>query len=62
MNLFSKKTRIPTPTEALPGRADPMPVAEKHFVLGTPLAPPFPDAVAPGADGTYNSMLNEATE
>ncbi len=34
---------MPAPEQALPGRAERMPVAEKHFVLGTPLAPPFPD-------------------
>ena len=27
---------------ALPGRDRPMPVPEKHFVLGTPMVPPFP--------------------
>jgi peptide-methionine (S)-S-oxide reductase len=31
------------PAEALPGRADPMPVSEKHFVNGHPLRPPFPE-------------------
>ncbi|RMH44158.1 MAG: peptide-methionine (S)-S-oxide reductase MsrA [Deltaproteobacteria bacterium] len=34
---------LPSPDEALPGRAEPMPVPDRHFVLGTPLAPPFPD-------------------
>ncbi len=28
------------PSEALPGRAEPMEVPERHFVLGTPLRPP----------------------
>lgn len=37
-----RKTRMPTPDEALPGRAEAMPVPERHFVLGTPLKPPFP--------------------
>jgi len=36
---------MPTPDEALPGRATPMPVSDRHHVLGTPLAPPFPDAM-----------------
>ena len=36
------KLRLPTPGEALPGRAEAMPVPERHFVLGTQLAPPFP--------------------
>jgi peptide-methionine (S)-S-oxide reductase len=33
---------MPTPEEALPGRATRMPVAKRHFVSGAPLAPPFP--------------------
>ncbi len=40
-----RKTRMPTPDEALPGRAEPMTVPDRHFVLGTPLRPPFPDGV-----------------
>ena len=42
MPLFSKKTRLPAPAEALPGRPDPIPVPDRHFVSGHPLAPPFP--------------------
>jgi peptide-methionine (S)-S-oxide reductase len=40
-----RKTRMPSPDEALPGRAEPMAVPERHFVLGTPLRPPFPDGM-----------------
>jgi len=40
---FTDKTRMPTRDQALPGREDPMPVAERHFVLGTPLKGPFPE-------------------
>jgi peptide-methionine (S)-S-oxide reductase len=44
--FFSRqKTRMPTQTEALPGRQEPMPVPERHAVLGTPLQPPFPDGL-----------------
>ena len=43
MGLFTKKVRMPEPAEALPGREATMPVAERHFVLGTPLRPPYPD-------------------
>ena len=44
MWLFGRfKTQLPAPEEALPGRADPMPVARRHTVLGGPLAPPYPD-------------------
>ena len=43
MNFFSShKLRMPTPAEALPGRAERMPVPARHFVNGHPLSPPFP--------------------
>ena len=43
MALFTRsKDRMPTPAEALPGRTQKMPAAASHFVLGTPLQPPFP--------------------
>ena len=45
MGLFSKKAEMPLPGEALPGRDLAIPVPEKHFVLGTSLAPPFPDGL-----------------
>ena len=32
-------------TRALPGRDTPMPVPERHFVNGHPLAPPYPDGL-----------------
>ncbi len=34
---------LPNVDSALPGRADPMPVASLHHVLGTSILPPFPD-------------------
>jgi peptide-methionine (S)-S-oxide reductase len=40
-----KKATIPSPTEALPGRAQAMPVPEQHYVNGHPLKPPFPDGL-----------------
>ena len=42
MLLFGSKTRMVAPEDALPGRPDPIPVPDHHFVLGTPLKPPFP--------------------
>jgi peptide-methionine (S)-S-oxide reductase len=42
-NLLHNKTKLPSPEEALPGRSEKMPVPAQHFVLGTPLEPPFPD-------------------
>jgi len=40
--LRRKKLNLPTPEEALPGRDTPMPVPERHTVLGTPLRGPWP--------------------
>jgi peptide-methionine (S)-S-oxide reductase len=37
-----RKLRMPTAAEALPGRAEKMPVPAKHFVNGRTLEPPFP--------------------
>jgi peptide-methionine (S)-S-oxide reductase len=37
------KTEMVTPERALSGRENPIPVTERHAVLGTPLRPPFPD-------------------
>ncbi len=42
MPYFRKKTTLPSPHEALPGRAQPLPVPEKHFVNGNRVAPPYP--------------------
>jgi len=41
--LTRNKTNMPSPEEALPGRDAPIAVPDRHFVLGTPLQPPFPD-------------------
>jgi peptide-methionine (S)-S-oxide reductase len=40
--MFTRQFRIPSADEALPGRAEAMPVPERHFVLNTPLQGPFP--------------------
>jgi peptide-methionine (S)-S-oxide reductase len=46
MSIFSKKPlTIPSKTEALPGRAERMPVPDAHFVNKHPIAPPFPDGL-----------------
>ncbi len=44
MAIFSSSTklRVPTPEQALPGRSEPMPVPETHFVNGHRITPPFP--------------------
>jgi peptide-methionine (S)-S-oxide reductase len=42
--LFTrKKTELPSPENALPGRDEPMRIPAAHLVLGTPLTPPFPE-------------------
>ena len=44
MFLFNRdKISMPSPESALPGRALAMPVAERHFVNGASLVPPYPD-------------------
>jgi len=42
MSYFTKKTSLPAPHEALPGRAQPLTVPEKHFVSGHRMLPPYP--------------------
>ena len=45
--MWSKKSSsIPSKAEALPGRAERMPVPPKHFVNGHQLDAPFPDGLA----------------
>lgn len=40
---FGKKQALPSPDEALPGRAEPMSVPSNHYVNGNPLKPPYPE-------------------
>jgi peptide-methionine (S)-S-oxide reductase len=40
-----KKTAMPTRSEALPGRATPIPTAKNHFVNGRPLKGPYPEGL-----------------
>ncbi len=41
--MSRKKLEMPTPETALRGRSSPMPIENRHFVNGNPIAPPFPD-------------------
>jgi peptide-methionine (S)-S-oxide reductase len=43
--FFDKPSRIPSAEEALPGRADAMPVPPTHAVSGARMVPPFPDGM-----------------
>jgi peptide-methionine (S)-S-oxide reductase len=43
--LRQKNLTLPTAADALPGRTQKMPVANKHFVHGRPIAPPFPEGL-----------------
>jgi peptide-methionine (S)-S-oxide reductase len=46
MFLRRDKANLPTADEALPGRPRrPFAVPERHFVLGTPIEPPFPEGL-----------------
>ena len=42
---FGKNLTIPSPAEALPGRAQPMSVPANHYVNGKPLKPPYPQGM-----------------
>ena len=42
---FGKKSNIPSPEEALPGRSEPMEVPRDHYVNGNQLKPPFPETM-----------------
>jgi len=50
-DLFKDRTRMITADSALPGRGREMAVPERHFVLGTPLRPPFPAGFETAAVG-----------
>ncbi|HTL32049.1 MAG TPA: peptide-methionine (S)-S-oxide reductase MsrA [Kofleriaceae bacterium] len=45
MFFSTKKLRMPSPDEALRGRASKMPVGDAHFVNGHRIAAPFPDGM-----------------
>lgn len=40
-----KKSEMPAASQALPGRSDPIPTAERHFVNGRPLKGPYPEGM-----------------
>jgi peptide-methionine (S)-S-oxide reductase len=47
MSIFSRKPlTVPSKADALPGRAERMPVPDAHFVNGHRIAEPFPDGLA----------------
>jgi len=52
MSSPSRKLRMPSPEEALPGRQERMRVPKAHFVNGAPLEPPFP----PGTETALFAM------
>jgi peptide-methionine (S)-S-oxide reductase len=45
MSLFRRKAEMVDPDSALPGRSTRMPLAAQHYVLRSPLTPPFPAGV-----------------
>ena len=45
LNLFRKSTQMPGPNDALPGRPDPIPTAEAHYLSGRPLTLDVPDGM-----------------
>jgi peptide-methionine (S)-S-oxide reductase len=49
--MFFSKAKMPTAKDALPGRAEAMPVPERHFVNGNRLKGPFPEGLETGMFG-----------
>ena len=47
----TRKTALPAPDEALPGRDTAMPVPAEHFVNGHPLEGPYPTGLQPAVFG-----------
>ncbi len=45
MFRHTRKSEMPAPENAPRGRAEPMPVPDRHFVNGNRLAPPFPEGL-----------------
>src|SRR5689334_7812720 len=45
MFMLRKKLEMPTATEALPGRPEPIPTAANHYVLKRPLKGPYPEGL-----------------
>ncbi|HWM17619.1 MAG TPA: peptide-methionine (S)-S-oxide reductase MsrA, partial [Microbacterium sp.] len=43
MFLFGNKTKMPAPADALPGRDQPIPTAERSLINDQPLKPPYPE-------------------
>jgi peptide-methionine (S)-S-oxide reductase len=43
--FFGNKTRVVDPADALPGRGEPLAIPDHHYVLDTPLRPPFPAGI-----------------
>jgi len=42
MALFRRKSTLPAPEAALPGRSAALKAPQKHFINGHPIQPPFP--------------------
>jgi peptide-methionine (S)-S-oxide reductase len=43
MQFFRTNPKLPSPADSLPGRAETMPVPNRHYVNGASLTPPWPD-------------------
>ena len=43
--FFRRSPEMISKEDALPGRSEPMPVADAHLVLGTPMVGPFPEGM-----------------
>ena len=51
MFLFRKRAEMPSPDRTLPGRPNPIPTAERHFINDHALKGPYPEGVETAAFG-----------
>ena len=61
MFSFRKSLTLPQAGEALPGRPQPIATAEKHFVNGHGLKPPFPAGSRPPSSASAVSGARNAS-
>ena len=51
-----RKLEMVSPADALPGRAEPLPTAERHFISGRPLQAPVPEGMEDGSPFSINIL------
>ena len=58
IDMFNKKTVMPAPEAALPGRDEPIPTAKTHFVNGRALKGPYPAGLKQAANSNDSAAAD----